>query len=1053
MDHTLENFLRRALSWPDPHASTGWVNLHWVPAERKGITGGQAFKTLDEVVGFINWSQSRGKGKITDLYYCTSLQKEHGDPKQNGRYSPVRSLDNSVSSRLLFADVDKYASKSDAGRAILDFCNQSASPYPTALVDSGGGLHAYWFLPRPFPKDEWLELAHRFDGLLNQHGLKHDNISTDMSRVLRPPETLNFKRNPLGDPVVLKLLNGDIELDAWKSLQLATPTIHEIRQSSRAIFARPDSELFVDVTRAGDGPDIAFRGKVPVEERVGEGTLDPGPILTHCPMFRVALETGGEKVGQPVWHQQALACTFMLGGREVFHDLGRKHSGYSVSTTDDMYDRKLRDRLAKSLGYPSCNQFEREGCAECATCPIRGQVTSPLGINKRLMAAQPTASHAAAEPEASVGPTLLEADPAVSSIHPWELPTPENGITWEWGDTGIGENPLLIYAVEAGGKNKPQHRTLVTRSRILSRPIPYKGEDSNGIGLRVKCTNDVDNTVEIVIPYLAFREITGAKIYECLNDGGMLVNGESKINKLMLTIRGQIAQESKAMRSVPYGWEFPPKKEGEKLGTPLGFAYDGKIYYPGGKTRDSYGGDPQLRDCYRVSGSVEPFIIALRAMIGMKSPGLQAIVLSAFAAPLMFFSGHSSTVVMVRGDTGGSKSTGSYISAAVWAQPKQAVIKPSASKLAMMQNMGQIKNLPTIWDDIRTDMFDTVKDTLMEITQGGEGHKLDQQRNQRKRGTWDSMLLASSNDSLVEYLEDANKNNGAALARCFEFTVPKILVGDAAFVDPNHLARLVAELEHNHGHVGREYAAVLGSAPSDLQEMYGKVADDIAQKVAPYQPHERYWMAACATIMMAGKIVNDLDLLVKNGLRFDLNAIEQFLIVTFLTQRTRLAGSNTNSDAAGYAKHWLGLFINTWAARRDEVVWTIDKPDRSGKPIGTAPRWPIGDALRRVRQVTVRFVILDRKAFISKPALDAFLRLNKVSIDRVREGLTKYYKAKLNYKGRMASGLVDVAAQAQEAVYEIDVHSGSWLDAILQQHVLPEDFQTAETPLAQTPDQ
>jgi hypothetical protein len=38
-----------------------------------------------------------------------------------------------------------------------------------------------------------------------------------------------------------------------------------------------------------------------------------------------------------------------------------------------------------------------------------------------------------------------------------------------------------------------------------------------------------------------------------------------------------------------------------------------------------------------------------------------------------------------------------------------------------MRRMGKIRHLPTIWDDIRNNMFETVRDTLMEITQGGDG--------------------------------------------------------------------------------------------------------------------------------------------------------------------------------------------------------------------------------------------------------------------------------------------------------------------------------------------
>src|SRR5579859_90859 len=94
---TLADFLRRAIPWPDPQSEEGWVNLHWKPRDRKGITGGQAFKTVEEAVGFIQWaSWGSGKAHVTDIYYCTSLQRERGEPKKSGRYSALRSIDNAL---------------------------------------------------------------------------------------------------------------------------------------------------------------------------------------------------------------------------------------------------------------------------------------------------------------------------------------------------------------------------------------------------------------------------------------------------------------------------------------------------------------------------------------------------------------------------------------------------------------------------------------------------------------------------------------------------------------------------------------------------------------------------------------------------------------------------------------------------------------------------------------------------------------------------------------------------------------------------------------------
>jgi hypothetical protein len=324
--------------------------------------------------------------------------------------------------------------------------------------------------------------------------------------------------------------------------------------------------------------------------------------------------------------------------------------------------------------------------------------------------------------------------------------------------------------------------------------------------------------------------------------------------------------------------------------------------------------------------------------------------------------------------------------------------------------------------------------------------KLNADREERAQGVWDNMLLTSSNNSLVEYLEEISKNDGAALVRCFEFDVPKILAGDEAYGEPARIASIIASLDHNHGHAGREYARILGSDPEGLQQMYDAVCARFTLRIEPYQPHERFWMAAAATIIMGGMLANELPILKMNMIRFDLDALTEFLVQTYMHLRNRLANAHVHADMASFSKYYLGQFLNTWAAPRNEVVWTLEAPNRPGKPAASAPIWPLGDEARRMKQVSVRWITTERKLKISKSSLDKFLRQEKVSTDRMKEGLTSFYDARLNQRGRMAGGLTNIAAQGLEAVYEIDVKKGTWLDDILQLHAIDEAAKKIEPP-------
>ena len=88
-----------------------------------------------------------------------------------------------------------------------------------------------------------------------------------------------------------------------------------------------------------------------------------------------------------------------------------------------------------------------------------------------------------------------------------------------------------------------------------------------------------------------------------------------------------------------------------------------------------------------------------------------------------------------------------------------------------------------------------------------------------------------------------------------------------------------------------------------------------------------------------------------------------------------------------------------------------------------------------MKRISVRWITNERKVRISKPVLDEYLRNDETSCDRVQEGLTKFYKARL-IRARIAAGVDNVAAQGLETIYEIDVIPGTWLDDILQQHAI-----------------
>lgn len=151
-------------------------------------------------------------------------------------------------------DVKAYGSK-DAIRAHLD---SSTFPTASALVDSGGGLHAYWLLRDTFrlETDDQRAAAEVIQRLWVQT-IGADPAVHDLTRVLRIPGTLNLKYDP---PRPVAWLTCD--LDRTYTLQALTahlPAVEEPQPRQRDPLKR--SASIEDFNTANDVADLlAARG-------------------------------------------------------------------------------------------------------------------------------------------------------------------------------------------------------------------------------------------------------------------------------------------------------------------------------------------------------------------------------------------------------------------------------------------------------------------------------------------------------------------------------------------------------------------------------------------------------------------------------------------------------------------------------------------------------------------------------------------------------------------------------------------------------------------------
>jgi hypothetical protein len=402
-------FLKRVIAWPASEQDAGYGNIHFtVPNEHKRGAGspdtymnGMPFKSAEAAWNYI--SKIYIKPNTRDIYFCTSLQAQTKLSKNQQYEVGHRHITNTLGSKALFLDIDikpdkGYPTLKQAIEALALFRQHWKLPAPTALVGSGGGLHCYWISNRFLTPDEWKPLAEKLRAAAVQHGLRCDGQCTiDITRILRVPETRNWKTTPPRQTRLIHLAEQDLDFAAELIPALEqVPALALVPTTSRAEPAEPAALLFDPKLFPKRAKPAMYKGV----ETGAEGLEPEAPILDtkeifkQCPWLREALRTGGEHHDNPQWRLALVASTFLPNGRLIAHKISDRHPKFTEGEFDEQYTRAENDVKAMNMGYPSCASIEQNGSKECASCPLRGKIRSPLntGIVRKPLPAPVTPS-------------------------------------------------------------------------------------------------------------------------------------------------------------------------------------------------------------------------------------------------------------------------------------------------------------------------------------------------------------------------------------------------------------------------------------------------------------------------------------------------------------------------------------------------------------------------------------------------------------------------------------------------------------------------------------
>lgn len=250
----------------------------------------------------------------SDVYFGVGLYRP-GIERGRGKASDVVALP------ALWGDVDygehtsgkKLPPTKQEALKVIDHCGVK----PTAIVHSGHGFHAYWFLKEPLePDDKMVDIARVWQGTLaacaKYHGYTIDSVG-DVSRVLRVPGTFNRKgKNPLAVQV------EKFELYRYDVSDLESSFACEAYNTTR------DDSTPVDAiaVNAGVNPDAklltASVENNPIFKRTWEKRRGPD-LHDHSPSG-YDLSLASQAVGMG-WSDQQIANLLIAFRRTHGHDL------------------------------------------------------------------------------------------------------------------------------------------------------------------------------------------------------------------------------------------------------------------------------------------------------------------------------------------------------------------------------------------------------------------------------------------------------------------------------------------------------------------------------------------------------------------------------------------------------------------------------------------------------------------------------------------------------------------------------------------------------------
>lgn len=700
-----------------------------------------------------------------------------------------------------------------------------------------------------------------------------------------------------------------------------------------------------------------------------------------------ALATHGAKHQNPEWNLTALCSVFSKQGAHAAHMMASAHPDYSQATTQDLFERKQRE-VEGGLGWPSCAAISNAGSTFCGTCPNRAKGKSPLNFEQRPAPAPTSAIAQLVAQAPSIAPNALAGTPvSVSDLPP-----------------GYSRNADGIVSVVMVDEDGNQSFKPVSRYPMVNGML--RGSDPKALFFDTAV--EQHGTQRIM---LELDVINGMQMRSRLQEQGFMMHpGVDKLlGEFFVTWVAHLQRSQAAVKNVAFGWEYSKAK-----GEPEGFAYNNKLWSPNGAMVVAPPPGVTMGH-YTPCGNIDAWKDAASLVVGCGRPDLEIIVAAAFAAPLIQFTGHEGALLSAFStESGIGKTTAANLAQAVWGHPKHKMGLTDTPKSAM-NKMGELRSLPLFWDELKTksDTENFVKMTF-QITQGRENSRLTSRIEQREPGHWQTLVVSTSNESLLEFVTAGTKTTAAGLMRILEYRVQPSANG--AVNSATAQARL-ARLNYNFGNVGLDYAQWLGANWPTIKLEVERTGEILTDKLKSPRD-ERFWIGCITSVLLGAKFANE-----RGYTNFDLVAVRDRLFKILEDMREVQNSQPVDLNQSVNVSSIMSDFLTS---HHDQMLYTDRMHVGRGRPPGGAvkvirpPNNNKGVAIHVGQDKTLR---------ISQNVFNEYLRKRSFNTMAVWDALQKRFGA-IRTTGFIGAGTLH--ATMQQHTIHIDMAGHPELDFVDQ---------------------